>query len=72
MSLKNINSIINMSILIWRESINPIIEIDAFASKAISVLKIMEPFFGVEMVAALDSQHLAAEFIGRFEKDSLH
>ena len=70
MSLKNINSIINEHFDL-RESIKPLsTEIDAFASKAISVLKNNGTIFWCgNGGSASDSQHLAAEFIGRFEKD---
>lgn len=69
MSLKNINSIINEHFDL-RESIKPLsTEIDAFASKAISVLKNNGTIFWCgNGGSASDSMHLSAELIGRYKK----
>ncbi len=70
MSLKNINNIIDEHFDL-RESIKPLSsEIDVFANKATSVLKDNGTIFWCgNGGSASDSQHLAAELIGRFEKD---
>ena len=70
MDLKDINTIINEHFDL-RESIIPLsAEIGIFAKKAISVLKKNGTIFWCgNGGSASDSQHLAAELIGRFEKD---
>jgi len=70
MSLKNINTIIDEHFDL-KNSIKPLSsKINAFAIKAISALKNDGKIFWCgNGGSASDSQHLAAELIGRFEKD---